>query len=61
MKNQFNDIGDIITNSGEEIDMTLINDSWKKMHTEVLREIDQEDNIEDDILDMYKILIYKNY
>ena len=61
VEDRFDDIGAAITNSGEEIDMDLMGDSRKRAHTEALGEIDQEDNMEDDTLGMYKILIYKGY
>lgn len=38
-----------------------MSDSQKRAHIEGLREIDQKDNMKDDILDIYKILIYKSY
>lgn len=57
----FNDITAAITNSKEEIDIDLIGNSWKKAHTETLREISKEDNMKNDILGIYKIQIYKSY
>lgn len=61
VKDQFDDISVAITNSGEEINIDLMGDSRKGTHINILKEIDQKDNIEDDILDMYKILIYQGY
>ena len=55
------DIDATIINNGEEIDMDLIDKSQKKVYTEALRKIDWENNMEDDTLGMYKILIYKSY
>lgn len=61
MEDWFDDISAIITNSEEEIDMDLMGNSRKRAYTEAWREIDQENNMEDNILGIYKILIYKGY
>lgn len=57
VKDRFDDIGAAITISGEEIDLDLMGDSRKRVHTEALPEDDHESNFEDGILSMYKTFI----
>lgn len=54
MEDQFDNVGIIMTNSKKEINLNLMDNSWKKTYGEVYENNDQKDNFKDDTFVIYK-------
>lgn len=54
MEDQFDNVGIIMTNSKKEINLNLMDNSWKKTYEEVYENNDQKDNFKDDTFVIYK-------
>lgn len=51
VEDRFEDIGAVITNSREDIDLDLMNESRKKTYKEMLkRNDDAEENLDNDVM-----------
>ena len=57
VEKQLKDINIAVINSEKEINMELIDDNWKRANTEVLREIDKNNNIKELVLTLCTVQI----